>query len=196
MKRKAIKKIFGASFITGVFVAMSALILLSNNVSIVFTPELKTETMEYKPIVLPMVGENDPGSGASGVLWAYVAVQGTTYTGDNLTAGEYYAQGDTNDSSIGSDVPYDTPHDLVMKVRWNTTHAYNATAGAWDLTLVRAYVNCTDLSISAELAEEDEIGHDANFIYVHYYVDNSDAGYTINRGQTIEDVIWNFEYYG
>jgi len=192
MKRKAIKKVIGASIITGVFVAMATMILITNDVGVVFTPEEKQIKNTIKPVVLPWLGDNDPGAGASGVINAYVAVKDTTYTADNLTAGEYYATGDTNDTSLGSDIPYDTDHDLVIAVRWNTTHAYNATAGDWDLTLVRAYVNCTDLSLSGEPASEAEIGHDTDFIWVHYYIEDQ----TIGRGETVEDVLWNFEYYG
>jgi hypothetical protein len=193
--KKAIKKIIGASFITGFLFATALTIFLSGNVNedISLTPEVKTS--EWKKVQLPFLG-GDPAAGASGVHMAYVAVHATTYTGDNLTAGEYYASGDTNDTSIGSNVPYDTAHDLVIKVRWNTTHAYNATAGAWDLNLVRCYTNCSDLSVSAEIAEEAEIGHDASYIWVHYYLDNSDAGFTIDRGEEVESVEWTFEYYG
>ncbi|MBD3263568.1 MAG: hypothetical protein GF375_00515 [Candidatus Omnitrophica bacterium] len=192
MKRKAIKKIIGASFISGIFVAMVTVMLLSNNAGVVFGPEYETEEIKYKPIKLTLLADNDPGAGASGVINAYVAVKDTTYTANNLTSGEYYATGDTNDTSLGTDVPYDTDHDLVIAVRWNTTHAYNATAGDWDLTLVRAYVNCTDLSLSGEAASEAEIGHDASYIWVHYYVEDQ----TIDRGETVQDVLWNFEYYG
>jgi len=192
MKRKAIKKIIGASFISGIFVALAASILLTSNVGQVFGPDYKSEEMNYKPVVLPLLADNDPGAGASGVINAYVAVKDTTYTGDNLTAGEYYATGDTNDTSLGTNIPYDTDHDLVIAVRWNVTHAYNATAGDWDLSLVRAYVNCTDLTLSGEPAGKAEIGHDNTYIWVHYYIEDQ----TIGRGETVENVLWNFEFYG
>jgi len=195
MKRKAIKKFVGASFILGMLLSISFTLILNSDmpdVGVVFTPEVKEERTTFKPVILMPLADNDPGSGASGVMTAYVAVKDTTYTGDNLTAGEYYEFGETNDTSLGDNVPYDKDHDLVIAVRWNKTHAYNATEGAWNLTLVRAYVNCTDLSLTAEKCEEAEIGHDDTYIWVHYYIEDQ----TIARSETVEDVIWNFEYYG
>jgi len=195
MKRKAIKKVIGASIITGVFVAMATMILISDDLGVILTPEIEKKEMSFKPAVLPFLKEApgadaDPGGLASGVMNSYVSKLTETYAA-NLT--DVWGSTTLNESSAGSDIPYNVNHELCVKVRWNKTHAYDT---AWNLSLVRAYVNCTDLTLSGELAEETEIGHNDSFIWVNYHVDNSNAGFNLDRGDTVSDVNWNFEYYG
>lgn len=147
----------------------------------------------FRQVILPFLGEADPGSGASGVLEVYVNTTGDSYT-TNVT-GEY-EKGETNNSHIGSNVPFGTNFDVVVKVRWNKTHAYDS---AWNLSLVRAYSNCTALSVSGVEMNEAQVtaGVSSDFIIVHYFLRDSDggagAGFTITEGQNVGSFSINFE---
>jgi len=204
-KKVKIRKLIGASVVSGLAIAFTMAILLGTNVSnvVVNNPEAEVNTMKWNRINLPLLAESpeadaSPEAGASGVLVAYVAKLTADYA-DNLT--DVWGSTNTNDSSAGTDIPYTVNHELAVKVRWNKTHAYNETAGDWDLTFVRAYVNCSacDPEVSAVIADETEINPgetSGDFIYVHYSIDNSDTGYSIDRGDSVDSVAWNFEYYG
>jgi len=154
--------------------------------------------MTWRRISLPFLGDADPGSGASGVLEVYVNATnltvGSTEYNTNLTTG--YETGTVNNSHIGSDVPYDTAFDVIVKVRWNKTHAYDT---AWNLSLVRAYANSSDLGVTAIQMNETSIVEATDFVYVHYYLHDADGGvgtgFTIAEGVNVTSFSVNFESY-
>jgi len=198
-KKSKIRKIIGASVFTGLAVAFIMAMLLNANISDVITNQpLKQKDMSWNKANLPFLAEapgadnTTPAGLESGVMNSYVSKLTETYA-SNLT--DVWGSTATNDSSAGTDIPYDVNHELCVKVRWNKTHAYDT---AWNLSLVRAYVNCStcDPAVSAELAEETEIGHNDSFIWVNYHIDNSDTGYSVDRGDSVDSVAWTFEYYG
>lgn len=196
MKKSNVKGIIvGASVSAGFFVTFVTMILLSRNVGYVVENQdlnLVVERREMKPVVLSWIGDADPGGLLSGVINSYVSKLSADYT-DNLTADEYYCVSDANDTSCGTDIPYTVNHELGVLVRWNTTCAYDT---AWNMSLVRAYVNCSDHSLSGQICEEHKVADNASFAWVFYWYDASDAGLTMDRGGSIDPVIWNFEYYG
>jgi len=202
MKKEKKAKILKAGLVSGLLITMALTILVNPNVENiaedVLTPQHEISKGEWKHISLPFVAEepgadNDPGAGASGVLNSYVAKLTANWDA-NLT--DVWGSTGTNGSSAGTDIPYDVNHELGVLVRWNKSHAYDT---AWNLSLVRAYVNCSecDPAVSAVSATEAGVtAGDATYIYVHYYIDNSGTGYSIGRGDTVSSVSWNFEYYG
>lgn len=138
--------------------------------------------------------DDDPGAGAPGILNIFVyphsADPATDYA-TNLSEGSAYAYGHI-DSALTGNVPYDTEFDIVVKVRYNTTHAYNSTGSAWVMDWVRANITCADLSIGALTAmSKVQTGSNATYLWVQYYMNNADAGYTISHGETV-----NVTYFG
>jgi len=201
MKKEKKAKILKAGVLSGLLIAMAMTVVYNPNIENiaedVFTPQPEVTKGEWKKIQLPILFEapeadNDPGAGASGVLVSYVSKLTADYA-SNLT--DVWGSTATNDSSAGTDIPYDVNHELAVKVRWNKTHAYD---DEWNLSLVRAYVNCSECapSVSSVEATEQAIATSGDYYYVHYYIDNSGTGYSIERGGSVSSVSWNFEYYG
>jgi len=162
---------------------------------------------------LQAFGDANPGVGASGVLRVYIVRHqdnGTEwYASHNITINEsVYIYGDynnsyLNNSSVGvdQDVPYNTAFDIVVKVRWNQTHAWNSTAPtSWEWIWVNAFCNASVLGIAtAEMSEANITdatpGGQGTFAFAHYYLNNSNNGYTISRGQNVTSCSFNFNAY-
>jgi len=134
-----------------------------------------------------------PGAGDSGVINVYIyphsADPGTDYA-TNLTEGAAYAHFDGTpslDEALDGNVPYDTEFDIVVRCRYNNTHAYNSTTPGWDMTYVKALMTCADLSIGAdtEMSEVQVATAGTTYMWVQFYVNNAAAGYTIAHGETV-----------
>jgi hypothetical protein len=138
----------------------------------------------------PVSAEANPGEGASGMLEIYIyphaATPATTYNA-NLSTDDAYAYGEAWDGSLTGNVPYDTAFDIVIKVRFNTTHAYNSTASDWDMDYIQAIINSTDLSITPnQLMDKIEITNNTEYIWVHFYFqDDGGSGFTYGAGETV-----------
>lgn len=166
-------------------------------------PEVNWETGEihfrmWHPNVL---GDNDPGAGASGVLRVYVVEHGHyTYT-SNITQSdaEVYEWGDLNNSHLGSNVPYSTAFDIVVKVRWNRTHAWNTTV--YELGWVRGNITCSAFTLSDDAMDEYNITGcgTPTYIWVHYVWDGTTggggSGEQISRGQNVTSCSFTFDAY-
>jgi len=188
-----------ASVVTGMVLGIAMLmVFVSVDNSIMNNSEFVEKRVMYRQVFLPWLGDADPGSGASGVLAVYVNATnitvGSTEYNTNLTTG--FATGTVNNSHIGSNVPFATAFDVVVKVRWNKTHAYDS---AWNLSLVRAYANCTVLGVTSIQMNETSIVEATDFVYVHYYLHDADGGagtgFTIAEGVNVTSFSVNFESY-
>jgi len=156
----------------------------------------QVEPKEWEPISI--VGDGDPGVGASGVLKIFIyphqADPGTAYA-SNISSG-WYAHADYLNNSLTGEVPYDTAFDIVVKVRGNATHAYNTTSNTWMWDWIRSNLTCADLSISANTSmEEVNISYSGTYIWGHYYLNNGGAGYTISHGESVNVTYYKFEAY-
>jgi len=184
----------GSCIVVAYCFLVAALLTLSNVGNIV------QEFVPMREWHADVIGDNAPGAGASGWLMFYVyphqATGETTYA-SNLTASNAYEYTDVNDSHAGDNVPYGTAFDLVIKVRWNRTHSWASNNGSYVLEWVEGWCNCSDLSISStEMSEMNISGTtNNNFIWVHYYLNNSNAGYTITRNQNVSPISFNFNAY-
>lgn len=147
---------------------------------------------------VPM-GDADPGAGASGVLIVYVVARSAfTYTSNISINASVFGSEETNNSHAGNNIPYDTYFDVVVKVRWNKTHAYSTSNSTWMLPWVRGNTTCALLSISADTAmDEYNISGTTNgkYIWVHYVIDNGGTGYSISRGDNITSHSFTFDAY-
>jgi hypothetical protein len=187
-KKGNVKKGFlGVGMLAGVVFVV--FLMVSLNVGDGITIYTKT----FKHVDLDAVGD---GTGLGSMVIAFyvyphAADPGTTYA-SNLTTG-WYATASVNDTHAGSDVPYSTAVDLVWKVQWNVTHAWNGTA--FDPTYTRGFLNCSGLSISSGALTQVLIGNNESFVWYHYYINNAAAGYTISKGQNVTSCIGNWEAY-
>ena len=146
-----------------------------------------------------------PPAGESGVYFIYIyphqAVPYTAYK-TNLTNASAYAYGSLNATLTGS-VPSGTAFDIVVKVRYNATHAFNTTSTDWVLSWTRGNITCASLSIGAYTAMSQSIiaannasaGGATDYMFEHYWINNADAGYTISHGQTINVTLFSMQAY-
>lgn len=179
-----------------------ALLMLTNTGNVI----VEQTVIEPKSWHRIPLGEADPGAGASGVLNVSIVAHHhfDPYTSNMTYNASYYSdkgKGDVNNTHIGDNVTYTGFFDIIVKVRWNRTHAYNSTAGAnprYRLDWVRGNITCAGLSISADTAmAEYNITGTTNglYIWVNYVMDNSGAGYQIGRGQNITTCSFTFDAY-
>src|SRR4030042_2164198 len=137
-----------------------------------------------------------PPAGESGVYFIYVyphqAAPGTAYA-VNLSNASAYAYGSLNSTLTGS-VPSSTAFDLVVKCRDNATHAYNKTGATWMNSWIRANMTCAGLRIGAYTPmtlRNIANGSSSSYMWVHYYLNNGGAGYTISHGQSINATLFS-----
>lgn len=189
------KKFFiGIGILAGV--VFCTYLMLSMNVN----DAVMVEHRVFKPVLLDMVGgDASLPAGESGILEFVVVNHSTSAFTVNITGAGYtiYANATVNDTHAGSNVPYSTAFDLVWKVRFNVTHAWNGTG--FDSTYTRGYLNCTGLSVSGVQLTQQFIANDSTYIYYNFYIQDADGGagtgFTITKGQNVTSCIGNWEAY-
>jgi len=141
----------------------------------------------------------NPGVGSSGMVNLYIyphdATPSVTYS-TNLSTATAYAHRDTWNGSMTGSVPFDKAFDIVIKARFNTTHAYNSSGTTWMLDWVRANLTCADLGISTltgmtavQTATSNE------YMWVQFYINNGGTGYTMSHGETYNVTYASLEAY-
>lgn len=185
MKAKKEKKyrnmLVGGTMLTlMVFGVALAMILVNTPIGI----EKPMEERSWKTVA----DDGDPGAGSSGMLEIFIyphdADPGTTYA-SNLSSASAYASRNTFNGTLTGDVPYDTEFDIVIKARFNDTHAYNTTSSNWDMNYLKALITSADLSIGADTEmSEVQITNTSTYIWVNFYMNNGGAGYTRSHGVT------------
>jgi len=143
--------------------------------------------------------DSNPGTGASGVLDIFVyphqATPGTAYAA-NLSAGAAYAERNTLNGACSGNVPYATAFDLVIKCRYNATHAYNTTGSLWMLSWTQGLITCANLGIGADTTMSVvKIGSNATYLWVNFYINNGGSGYTITHGQVVNVTSFKMQAY-
>jgi hypothetical protein len=190
MKQK--KLIFGSTALSLVIIGIVVGLMVSQSLLAPVMPDRFWRSVR--------AADGDPGAGESGMLEIFIYPHqtdpNTTYQ-SNLTAAAAYANRSTWNGSCTGDVPYaPTKFDIVIKVRYNTTHAYNSSASAWDGTFVRANITCSDLGIAENTSmHKIHILNASDYMYVNYYVNNTVAGFNISHGQTINVTYVKIEAY-
>jgi len=211
--RKISRKIKKASKIGYVLTLIGIGIIVAMLYSSSVSPVWEREVIVQKRFWRTPFGDAFPGAGASGVLRVYIVRHqdnGTEwYACHNITLNEsVYVYGDVNNSyinnssaGVGQDVPYNTPFDIVVKVQWNQTHLWNSTAPtSWEWIWANAFCNASVLGIAtAEMSEANITdatpAGQGTFAFAHYYLNNSNNGYTISRGQNVTSCSFNFNAY-
>jgi hypothetical protein len=158
--------------------------------SISVVPEIKNTPVYQKSWHLVGMADATIGAGVGGVLYTYIAKNATiTYTSNITGTANLYVWG-WNRTTLGYTVPWGQSFDVVVKVRWNATEAYNSTSHAWNLAWVRANITCPGLGLTnASMTEYNITGCTGKgiFIWVHYVYPNK----TLTRNQKIE-VCWMY----
>lgn len=154
--------------------------------------------------------DGNPGTGASGVLEIFIythqAVPATAYAANLSSVSPLcYASRNTLNGSCTGNVPYATTFDIVVKCRYNATHAYNTTGSVWMLTWVKALITCANLGVGADTALTSvttncvQIGKNATYMWVNYWIADSDAGagagFTITHGQVVNVTSFKMQAY-
>jgi hypothetical protein len=190
-ERKYMKSAAIAMIVIGVVVGV---IVVSN-----MNPTQLIQTIGQKGWHNMALAEGDPGAGASGILEIYIyphqADPATAYQA-NLSTEAAFGYSDNLNASAGSNIPYDTAFDIVVKCRFNTTHAYNATGAEWMDSWIRANITCANLGITASSAMVwVRIGSNSTYMYGNFYINNGGAGYTIYRGQSVNVTLLRLQAY-
>jgi len=146
-------------------------------------------------------GGGDVGASEGGVLqvyiWKHSADPGTDYAANLSNASDNcYAWANTLNEAMTGNVPYNTAFDIVYKIRVNVTQAYNSTGSDWETSWVRCNITCANLGISADSAMVGvEISDDATFMWMNFYVNHANAGYTITHGQQVNITSFKLQAY-
>lgn len=154
--------------------------------------------------------DGNPGAGASGVLeifiYAHQAVPATAYAANLSSASpSCYASRNTLNGACTGNVPYATAFDIVVKCRYNVTHAYNTTGSVWEITWVKALITCANLAVGADTALTSvttncvQIGSNATYLWVNYWIADANAGagagFTITHGQVVNVTSFKMQAY-
>ena len=155
----------------------------------------------------PLYAEANPGAGASGILEVFFINHSASndYKDVNTSATlegwcDAHGLGYANADDTEVDIAHSTSFDIVVRVRGNTTHCNNGTA--WVDTDLNVTITWSDGSLSdAQPDGQTTEGTAAfntstfTFLYVNFFWDNSDNGFTINKGQTSEIASIEFAAY-
>lgn len=149
--------------------------------------------------------DGNPGTGASGVLdifvYAHQAAPAVAYAANLSSASPLtYASRNTLNGALTGNVPYATTFDIVVKCRFNVTHAYNTTGSVWMLTWTKGLMTCANLAVGADtLMTAVKIGENATYMWVNFWIADSDggagAGYTITHGQVVNVTSFKMQAY-
>jgi hypothetical protein len=149
--------------------------------------------------------DGNPGTGASGVLeifiYAHQAVPATAYAANlSSVSPSCYASRNTLNGACTGNVPYATTFDIVVKCRYNATHAYNTTGSVWMLTWVKGLITSANLAIGADTQMTAvQIGSNATYLWVNFWIADSDggagSGFTITHGQVVNATSFKMQAY-
>lgn len=180
-----------------------ALLLLQSATETLVVQEVEIKPREWQ--LLP-TGDADPGSGVSGVINISLVKHGLYDYKTNITrnasmfAWSGYG-GEANNTEIGINVPYGIKFDIVAKVRWNKTHAFNTTSSNWTLTWIRGNISMPRyLYQNYSLDEWNITGHTGReTIYVQYVLGSgkgtADNGMSINKSERVPQCYFRFWAY-
>lgn len=167
--------------------------------SLNYNPEKKS----WK-LLTTLASDVDPGNGQDGIVNVYIyplASKSDVNTGcSEATA---YEHGDDVDGfddgdELAGSTPVSSTYFIAIEVQFSNK-AYNSTSSDWDLSLVKAEITSSDLSLSAVTMEEGSDFFDQDGTTdakLTFYVDNSDNGWTMTTGLHIDVDDVDIYYYG
>jgi len=209
-KEKEIKrqKTFGRG-IQVVFILAIILAMYFSVTQVPIVPVMKNgKIIGWKDFEMTAVaGHNAITAGQSGfeVIAIYKHHAGTyaqivSYYSVNMTinAGNASTYGNTwqNNSSNMSSIPYSpTAFDILVKFRWNSTHAKSTSNNTWMLQWVRLNISCPELHIHnwatggtyQNMTKINITGLTltGTYFWTNFVMNNNGSGYTINKGENV-----------
>lgn len=183
-----------------------ALFFAMTNLPII--PMIEEGRMGWHPLVMPGLADDaaDPGSGVSGLINISIVKHNlfdykANFTWNTSCFASHAGGALTNNSELGANVPFGIRFDIVVKVRWNQTHAYNTSSSNWTLTWVRGNISMPRFQYQNYSLDEWNItAHTGKgCIYVHYVLGSgkgtADNGMEINRSERVPQCYFRFWAY-
>ena len=171
------------------------------------TPELETSPSWHViwEGTLAEATEANPGAGASGFLEIFFVnhsntgtttydsnVSSTYETWCNASLDADGAAGTTNHAYAAGDnfhleLKHSTTMDIVVRARWNRTHAWDGSKFVdgdcrINITASGGGITISGATSGTNCVSGNETDH--TYIWINCYWNNSNAGYTLNKGQT------------
>ena len=152
--------------------------------------------VEAQKVPTQVTGDADPGDN-SGFFYFQIrpheADPETAYATNqsNATAYEY---SDSGNVSATGETPFETTFDILIKVGVTDEDGQWSSNNTWNDAYMWLNLTCADLSISADTdMNETEIANTSSYRWMHYWLNNAGAGYTITEGESFN--ITSAKYY-
>lgn len=185
-KKMCVVALFGAVVVSALFLSF-----------MIGQPVIEKEILESRSPFL-VTGDAAPGTNTTGffyfMIYPHSATPLTTYAA-NLSNATAYEYSDSYNTSATRETPYGTTFDIVVKVGGEKDDVCTSSNGTWNESMCWALVTCAGLSIGADTnMTEKFIAQDGTYYcWIHYYLNNGGAGYTITEAQSFN--VTGFKYY-
>jgi hypothetical protein len=149
----------------------------------VMQPVVEQRIIEEKRVMLPVLGDANPGANVSGYFHVRVVAYGTSFA-NNITApgASVYEYSDSYNTSMTGQTPFNTPFSIGVKVGgtcndvcWSNNNTFNP-AYAWCL-ITSTELNLTSFNMTEVLIGQNSTGYS----WIYYYADNT-SGFQVNEG--------------
>jgi hypothetical protein len=204
--KKLTQKLSEAGFVIGLTIAIFALVTNIPMMPIVENGRIRS----WQSLTMNALGDIAPGAGQSGVVNVSLVKHGLYDYKSNITRNaSMFAWsgfgGEANNTQIGNNVPYGIRFDIVVKVRWNRTHAFNTSNSNWSLAWVQANISMPRFQYQNYSMDEwnvsTSVGWEAtqNFMWVQYVLGSgkgtANNGMSINRSERVPQCYFRFWAY-
>jgi len=193
------KKISGSFKAGSLFTLMGIAIVLSimfysfaNPISI-SNPYVEEKKGEYVRLPFLPLGDATPGN-TSGVLRAVCVAIGELNWNQSFNATDadmphphVYEYGDTNESILGSNAPSGSNLGFAVKARYSTDYYIG---GEWRVDYANATFQMLDTDMSPTISLKDMEKHiialGDDYMWLWFVENNSDSGFSLSAGGTVE----------
>lgn len=172
--------------VAGLFIGVSYYQSITKPVDMIKVPEKGTLLLD--------LGEYAAAAGATSWLEIYAyphtETANTTFAENTSATLESASLAYADTDGWSDDLVANTEFDIVVRVRYNATHAWNSTLGDWDWNRTRCNITISgDETLTAELmyrVPTDDNQPQANFLYENFWLNKSDGtGFQIGPDGTI-----------
>lgn len=181
--------VFGLVVVAGLVIGMLSQVLYISNPVVI-------EEVEPEPTNLIFLGEySGLGAGASGWLEIYAyphaANPAATYAENTSATLEAASLAYHDTDGWTGDLASQTAFDIVVRVRYNQTHAHNGTIFIDTNTRVNLTFSCTSWHVGSDASDTSGTcvvsgNNSANdFIWENFYWNNGGSGYEIDDDSTL-----------
>lgn len=143
------------------------------------------EQISEQRVPASVTGDADPGDNSGFfyfMIYPHQADPGTAYA-TNLSNATAYEYSDSGNTSATGETPFETTFDIVLKVGVTNEDGQWTSNSTWNDAYMWINLTCADLSISADTdMNETEIANTSSYRWMHYWLNNNGAGYTVAEG--------------